>query len=134
MAALIKQPLGSKQCGQASLAMLTGISLERAVELVGKKKGTKTKDLVAAARKLGLDCPDRLKVLGRKTLAELERALVKVKVPGQSNWHWIAVIDGKVFDPAPAFPFPLWGRATSYLPLYLRGDTPLEEMSNAEDS
>jgi hypothetical protein len=53
------QPPGSSLCGQTCVAMIAGITLEESIEAFrGKKGGTRTKEVVAALRKLGINCGD----------------------------------------------------------------------------
>jgi hypothetical protein len=98
---LIQQPTGSKQCGQACVAMLCGVSIERAVGLVGKKFSTKTKELARACRKLGYHCDSRLSVIGQNYnwLLAQENMLVKITWDHASSWHWIVVHDRVIYDP-----------------------------------
>ena len=123
---LVQQPMGSKQCGQACVAMLCGVSIERAIGLVGKKAGTKTKELARACRKLGYHCDSRLSVIGQNYnwLLAQENMLVKITWEAtKTAWHWIVVHDRSIYDPAwgnvitdgfEVFEL-LQGRPTSYL-------------------
>jgi hypothetical protein len=121
---LIQQPSESIICGQCCVAMLTGATLSKVINLVGHRRGTKTKELVKVIRRLGYDCPARLKHVKDldKALYEVERALVKITWDHTRGWHWVAWADGLVFDPGSENPlgnFSLYGylggRATSYL-------------------
>ena len=118
----LKQPHNSKLCGHTCIAMLADISVERVVELIGHKRGTKTREVVATFRQLGFECPDRLVVLrdlrkGRLGMyAELEMSMVKITFPGLSSWHWVVVHQGQMYDPSPARAAD-YGRPTSHLPL-----------------
>lgn len=47
---LVRQPEGSRLCGQACVAMLLGISLDGAVELVGTRRGLRARQIVEALR------------------------------------------------------------------------------------
>ena len=89
---------GRNQCGQACVAMVLGLTLEAAICLVGKRGSTRTKDLVRALRMHGYKCPDRLKRL-RDDEALPRRAILKVKLEGDRNWHWVLIWDGMWHDP-----------------------------------
>ena len=106
------------QCGQVAVAVITGISVTEAVELVGKKGCTKTKDLVAALRKKGFKCPDRC----RKMMPMPPLAIAQVRRPGFSGWHWVVVDGNKIFDGRfgnrdGTVNWPWDWRITSYLPI-----------------
>lgn len=82
--------------------MLTGVPLYKILAMVGHKHGTRTKELVRVIRLAGFLCPDRLtpsKSLMDK-LVDVPRALVKMKYSFKTGWHWIAWIDGVVYDPS----------------------------------
>ena len=104
--------------------MLTGASLSKVINLVGHSHGTRTRELIKVLRRLGFDCPDRLKHSKKleAALYRVERALVKITWAETSSWHWVAWADGLIFDPGSESPlgnFALYrylgGRATSYL-------------------
>lgn len=99
---LVNQPLRSTICGQCCVAMLTGATLRRVINLVGHEHGTRTKELVRVIRRLGYDCDDRLRAPRdlAKELADKPRALVKLTFDTRSTWHWLAWADGKVYDPS----------------------------------
>ena len=104
--------------------MLTGESLSKVINLVGHRHGTRTRELVKVLRRLGFDCPDRLKHTKKieAALSKVSRALVKIKWDWRSSWHWVAWADGLIFDPGYSVPLGSFssfsyrgGRATSYL-------------------
>lgn len=117
----VKQPSGTKTCGQVAVAVIAGISLEEAIKVVGKKGCTTTKDLVKAIRKLGFKCPDRCKKMNRTP----PLAIAQVKYPTRkSGWHWVVVDGNKIFDGqnGNAFGVVQWGhdwRMTSFLSVSL---------------
>ena len=112
----LKQPPHSKLCGHTCIAMLADTTVERVVELIGHKRGTKTKEITTAFRQLGFNCPDRLIVLRGRPIVELEMSMVKIAFPGLSSWHWVAVYEGAMYDPSPVNSAD-YGRPTSHLPL-----------------
>ncbi len=97
--------------------MLTGSSLRRVVNIIGHEHGTRTKELAKAIRRLGYDCDDRL----RRTrdldgsLEKVSKALVKLKFENRRNWHWLAWIDGTVYDPSFTQPESNFSRLRNYL-------------------
>ena len=58
---LVRQPKDSNQCGQASVAMLAGLSLRRAIDLVETSGKTTTRQLAGALRRAGLECSGKLR-------------------------------------------------------------------------
>lgn len=79
--------------------MLTGKPLEEILAVVGHVKATRTRELVAAARKLGCQCGDRLTVY--QGIAIPSNSLVKV-IPMDHktrNWHWVAFVGTTWHDP-----------------------------------
>lgn len=124
MTRLVQQPDASTICGQCCVAMLTGASLSKVINLVGHRHGTKTKELTKVLRRLGYDCPDRLRHAKdlEQALRKVERALVKITWEQTRAWHWVAWAEELIFDPGSESPlgnFELYrylgGRATSYL-------------------
>ena len=95
---LVRQSPQSKVCGQACLAMLLGVTLLKACELVGHRKGTKTRELVAVLRAHGKQCGSRLVPFRRWGLHPRFKGLAKLSC-GVSNWHWVVVWDDFVYDP-----------------------------------
>jgi ABC-type bacteriocin/lantibiotic exporter with double-glycine peptidase domain len=82
-------------CGQACLAMVAGISLAKACKIIGNNRGTITKQLVKALKKLGFKCKNRLKIGEPEYLA-----IVKEKSYDDTNWHWVVYYNGNYYDPA----------------------------------
>lgn len=109
----MKQPLGSKLCGHYCVAKLAGITPERAIELVGHRKGTRTKELVRVFRSLGFVCANRLYPLRSRRVEDLGPSLLKLTIERRAGWHWIAWTGTELYDPAPDLP--VVGRVTSYL-------------------
>lgn len=121
MTQLVRQPDDSTICGQCCVAMLTGASLRKVINLVGHKHGTKTKELAKVIRRLGYDCGDRLvRFKNSLRLVTVERALLKLTPPEGRNWHWVVWADHKVYDPCHHEPIDsvhcyISGRVTSFL-------------------
>jgi hypothetical protein len=80
--------------------MVAGLSYEEACELVGHNKGTNTRELVAALRRAGFRCSDRLHRISRRWLLLPQHAIVAIKKDGYaSSTHWIVYWEGKMYDP-----------------------------------
>lgn len=109
------QPEDKYICGQCCVAMVTGVSLTRAIKAVGHSHCSTTKDLARAVRKLGLKCPDRLvRITQTRGLSDL--CIVKQETTDRGgSWHWIVASRGKLFDPSPYGPS--HARFTSFLPV-----------------
>jgi hypothetical protein len=82
--------------------MVGGISLKKAIEIVGHENGTNTKTLIRALRKVGVRVPH-----GRLTRFNYKRGLprrcvmrVWLEQPGRMWSHWILRWDGKFYDPS----------------------------------
>ena len=100
MIQLVKQPVNSRCCGQACVAMLAGVTLNESVRIFGKRSTTTTKDVVAALRKLGIQCGDRAVRLG-KGVWKSGRCMVVVHAKGDKKYlHWVVYGDGRYYDPA----------------------------------
>lgn len=108
-------------CGLACFAMITGLSLDESERLVGKKRGTRTKDLVIALRKLGYKCQDKLQRINFVNPSPCPGSLVKVVWPDKRS-HWVLVAYNGVYDPADPYKCTLdysecGGVVTSFLPI-----------------
>ena len=116
---LIQQPVNSKVCGQACVAMARGCTLEEAVGKVGRGwRSTQTKDLVKGLRDV-FRCPSRLRKITPKTPLPA-RAVVKLSFRGKRGWHWVLWWDGRVYDPYPyQHPPRSFGVYSSFLDLTL---------------
>lgn len=95
----IQQPCRSKLCGQCCIAMLANVPLERVITILGNK-GTRHKELIGAAHRLGLTPTTNLWSLDIDAIPPKGLILMKQKKPRSRNWHWIAMIDGTYHDPA----------------------------------
>lgn len=118
----IAQEPETRNCGQIALAVLGDIDYTIAERMIGHKHGTTTKELVAALRVLGFDCPDRCRPMDEPPVL----GLAQVRSPRQRrtrrNWHWVVVNRGRIFDGAWGSPtghvlWPHGWKITSYLPV-----------------
>jgi hypothetical protein len=80
--------------------MAAGVSLDRAIEVVGHSRGTYAKDVARALRALGVPCADRLHVLSRTKPILPRRGMLHVGPKKKdSTGHWILIWDGVLYDP-----------------------------------
>ena len=115
---LVRQPSGSNLCGQACVAMVCDIELEEAIELVGSRGKTVTKQLKEALTSQGVKTSER-RVLG---FPEEGSALLFWK-SGNDLRHWTVWHKNKHYDPnAGVFRdtprYLLNARVTSHLKIY----------------
>lgn len=118
---------GPHDCGVAALATVARVDYERAETAFiaaganAARRGSTTSDIWDAASFLDLMAPTgpsaRLRRLPRGSDPP-DDSIVKVTRPGSGNWHWVARVGGRYWDPAVG-----WvvrpERATSYLCLAL---------------
>lgn len=119
---LVLQPEGSGLCGQSCVAMVAGISLQRAIMAVGHEstRGTTTREIVEALVAVNINCSGRLRRVSRSRPALPARAIVAIHRPPSEKrngrWHWMLTWDGQMYDPGGCWPdsYKDW-RITSYL-------------------
>lgn len=96
------QPNNSSLCGQTIVAMLGNISIPKAIEIVGKKGGTYTKDIIQALGKLGFEtCSNKL-IRIPKNWVKPALCIVKIRLNGTWRSHWTLWNgqEGCFYDPA----------------------------------
>lgn len=83
-------------CGQAVLAMLSGVNVNEIFDLVQTEKETTLKDMKNALKVLGISFKEtRIEV---KEEVELPRvALLSLETP--KCWHWSLYFEGRFYDP-----------------------------------
>lgn len=83
-------------CGQAVLAMLSGDSVERVIELVGTDRETKLRDMFSALDYYGIAYErQRKEAKIKKDLPSI--CILSLETP--KCWHWSLYYKGKFFDP-----------------------------------
>lgn len=127
----MQQLEGSSLCGQTCIAMIAGITFEESIEAFGgKRSGTRTKDLAAALRKLGINCgdPPLVRIKGQ---CYPDTCIVKLHFKDRKNTHWVVWHKGEFYDPEAYLMIhltlcgtneyhPVLGvRPTSYLPIFM---------------
>ena len=106
---LIAQPIESKLCGQACVAMLLGIPLEDSIKLFGHQKGTSALMIHEVLATQGIKCDKKLAVAPYKHLKGWCSAVVtfmkvqmhKDKTGKRPSSHWVLNVYGKIYDPGP---------------------------------
>ena len=84
------------QCGQAVLAMLTGIPVEEVVREIGNERETNLREMKGFLRSHGLEVSDeRIPVTDREELPSL--CLLSCETP--RCWHWLFCCNGVFYDP-----------------------------------
>jgi hypothetical protein len=124
----MQQPEGSSLCGQTCVAMLAGVTLEESIKSFGGKRGgTRTKELVNAIRKLGINCgdPPLVRINGQ---CYPDTCIVKLHFDDQTHTHWTLWHNGQFYDPSYIGQYTLYCykgkypegiRPTSYLPIFM---------------
>lgn len=84
------------QCGQAVLAMLTGIPVEEVCLILGNERETVLREMKDFLRGHGLSISDRrVQVTEREELPEI--CLLSLETP--RCWHWSLYCEGVFYDP-----------------------------------
>ncbi len=122
----IFQPSGSSLCGQTCVAMIAEVSLEESIEAFGGKNGgTRTKDVVTALQKLGIQCDEKLTRF-KGILPDV--SIVKLHFDDVTGTHWTLWCNGRFYDPSrygnsslntSKTEYPEGVRITSYLPIFM---------------
>lgn len=95
---IVRQPLLSMLCGHCCISMLSGVSVKKIIKMVGRDTGTSTKEMVRVLRKLKIKSGKKLRVVSKKSSLPA-KAILKIKYPKKSNWHWVVVYKGMIHDP-----------------------------------
>lgn len=83
-------------CGQAVLAMLSGVGVQEIFDLVKTEKETTLKDMKLALTALDIFYKEnRVEVRDKKDLPRV--ALLSLETP--KCWHWSLYFDGVFYDP-----------------------------------
>ena len=84
------------QCGQAVLAMVTGLAPEQVTEELGNERETNLKEMKSCLRRHGLWVSDeRVEVRDRSDLPAL--CMLSLETP--RCWHWSLFSNGIFYDP-----------------------------------
>lgn len=84
------------QCGQAVLAMLSGLSVDEIITLCDTEKETTLADMKRCLQMCGISfCDTRTQVHSKEELPEI--ALLSLETP--KCWHWSLFFEGLFYDP-----------------------------------
>ncbi|MBP3706371.1 MAG: hypothetical protein J6J13_03875 [Clostridia bacterium] len=84
------------QCGQAVLAMLSGVAVDEIVLLCSNDRETTLKDMKETLTKLNISFEnERVEVFKKEQLPEI--ALLSLETP--RCWHWSLYFRGVFYDP-----------------------------------
>lgn len=84
------QPPNSSICGHCCLAVILGIPLQDAINLIGHERGTKTRELTRHFPH------GRMK---RGIAFRYALCICRPRGRRRGNWHWVLHIDGKIYCP-----------------------------------
>jgi RimJ/RimL family protein N-acetyltransferase len=91
----IKEPTGYL-CGQSCVAMLTGVSVDEVIKVIGTEKGTNKQDLKKALDYYGIRyAPKSMKYDPNVSLPDL--CVIRMILPGYG--HWGLYYNGTYYDP-----------------------------------
>lgn len=91
----IKEPT-DLQCGQAVLAMLTDLKIEKIIDQCGNDKETTLAQMKAVLKNNGISfCNERKIATDKSELPKI--ALLSLETP--RCWHWSLYFDGTFYDP-----------------------------------
>ncbi len=83
-------------CGQAVLAMLSGVRVEEIFTLVGTERETTLKDMKNALKSLEIGFKEnRVELSDKSDLPSI--AILSLETP--KCWHWSLYFEGKFYDP-----------------------------------
>ncbi len=91
----VLQPKDSNLCGQAAIAMLFNITLDKACELFGHRRQTWTRDMIRVLREAGWKVPDKRIVISARAQPP-DPSLVNLKWKNRRR-HWIVMWEGEVY-------------------------------------
>ena len=91
----VRQPEGSRLCGHACLAIVLGITLAEACKKLGHRRGTYTKELVAA---LGSRATDQ-RLVPLRQRSSPRQAILKVRWGKTHRSHFVVKSGSKIYDP-----------------------------------
>lgn len=113
----LQQPYDKGWCGQVVVAMLGGISVAAALDLVGTRGPTHAGHLVKALHKLGYQCQDKLIRITKKEGIP-RTCIVRWQISKKPYLsHWLLYLGGIRYDPNSdgKCDWLLAGHPTSYL-------------------
>lgn len=83
-------------CGQACVAMLANVSIDKIIEVIHNDKGTGKKELAIALEHFGISCAKTMTKADNHTKLP-DTCILKVLLPKYG--HWVLYHKGKYYDP-----------------------------------
>lgn len=103
---IVLQDHNSKVCGQCCIAMILGITLDKAIKLVGHEKATTALELSKAL------CVKKIFIRISKNRTIPERAILFVgNIGNRRHRHWVVIENQKIYCPT----FGIFDSLASYL-------------------
>lgn len=107
------QPDKTGLCGQTCIAMVAGVTIDEAVQVVRVTSvgdpGTSTEQVIAGLKNFGFRLGKVKSYIKKKKKLEVlpEFAIMSV-VDNRTEWgHWVVLKDGFVYDPGIGWPLPV---------------------------
>ena len=83
-------------CGQAVVAMLSGIDVFKIIDMAGTERETTLNDMKRLLKTLDINlCENRVQITEKEQLPQY--ALLSLETP--KCWHWSLYFEGKFYDP-----------------------------------
>ena len=83
-------------CGQAVIAMLSGVNVFDIIDMAGTERETTLNDMKSLLKKLQINiAANRVQVIKKEQLPQI--AVLSLETP--KCWHWSLYFDGKFYDP-----------------------------------
>lgn len=83
-------------CGQAVIAMLSGVNVFDIINMAGTERETTLNDMKSLLKKLQINiAANRVQVIKKEQLPQI--AVLSLETP--KCWHWSLYFDGKFYDP-----------------------------------
>lgn len=83
-------------CGQAVIAMLSGVNVFDIIDMAGTERETTLNDMKNLLKKLQINiAANRVQVIKKEQLPQI--AVLSLETP--KCWHWSLYFDGKFYDP-----------------------------------
>lgn len=110
----VRQPPCSRCCGQACIATIGDITLNKAIALVGHQKATNSPILRKALKTINIETNQLRRYHGEELP---KRAILRLRLPKTRGAHWVVWWDNQIIDPGgnPPCPWPI----TSYFEIIL---------------
>jgi hypothetical protein len=117
---LVRQPDGSRICGQCCVAMVARVNIGYAIEAVGKRASTRSADIRRGLANLNIRHSTEPRLVSRPQYRELPaRCIATCHVPYSRRTHWVVLWDGVVYDPVYGISNHIEPRHIAYVTSYI---------------